>query len=243
MVESKLKPNLLKHERYPLSAKYDPEWIFENSLGSQSLWLTESLCRMLPLESGMRVLDLGCGRMAPSIFLAREFGVHVWGVDTRVDPTENLDRIKAMEVEDRVYPMKGDARSLPFPEGFFDVVLGINTFQFFATDELYPFYAVKLLKSGGRIAFIVPALMKEFDSGVPEHLRQFWDPTFRVWHTADWWRRHWEGVVDIECIDYLEGEDGWRLWALWQEAIDVEDMVRRDAGRYISFLRFVSRRQ
>jgi cyclopropane fatty-acyl-phospholipid synthase-like methyltransferase len=189
----------------------------------------------------MKVLDLGCGRMAPSVFLAREFGVDVWGIDPRVDPTENLARVRSAGVEDQVYPMRGDARSLPFAEGFFDVVLGINTFQFFATDELYPFYVSKYVKPGGRIAFIVPALRRDFEGGVPEHLRPFWDPTFRVWHTADWWRRHWGGVVDVECVDYLEGEDGWRLWALWQEAIDVEDMVRRDAGRYITFLRFVSR--
>ena len=35
----------------------------------------------LDLRPGMRVLDLGCGRAASSIFLRREFGVQRWATD------------------------------------------------------------------------------------------------------------------------------------------------------------------
>lgn len=38
--EEKMK--LLIDEKYPLSAKYDPEWIYENKMGCQCLWLVES---------------------------------------------------------------------------------------------------------------------------------------------------------------------------------------------------------
>jgi len=34
MENRRTKPNLLMHERYPLSAKYDAGWIIDNSLGS-----------------------------------------------------------------------------------------------------------------------------------------------------------------------------------------------------------------
>jgi hypothetical protein len=31
----------LTRDEFPLSAKYDPEWVFENQMGINALWLTE----------------------------------------------------------------------------------------------------------------------------------------------------------------------------------------------------------
>lgn len=58
--EEKMK--LMCDEKYPLAAKYDPEWIYENKMGGQCLWLIESLSRIIELKPGMRVLDMGCGK-------------------------------------------------------------------------------------------------------------------------------------------------------------------------------------
>ena len=33
----------LDRNEFPLSAKYDPEWVFENQMGINALWLTEWL--------------------------------------------------------------------------------------------------------------------------------------------------------------------------------------------------------
>lgn len=48
--------NLLIDEKYPLSAKHKPEFVFDNKMDSQSLWLVESLARMMILKLGMCVL-------------------------------------------------------------------------------------------------------------------------------------------------------------------------------------------
>ena len=69
-------------DRFPRASTYHPDWIRESTGGgANSLWLTEWLAGALGLQPGMRVLDLGCGRGASSIFLHKEFGVHVY-----VDP-------------------------------------------------------------------------------------------------------------------------------------------------------------
>src|SRR5438034_6134465 len=69
-------------ERFPRSSRYHREWISASvSGGANALWLTEWLASALDLRPGMRVLDLGCGRAASSIFLHREFGVQVWATD------------------------------------------------------------------------------------------------------------------------------------------------------------------
>lgn len=60
-------------ERFPRSSAYHPEWIRASaSGGANPLWLTEWLAAKLDLRPGMRVLDLGCGRAASSVFLDRK---------------------------------------------------------------------------------------------------------------------------------------------------------------------------
>ena len=82
-------------QRFPRSSRYHPEWaIASASGGANSLWLTEWLAATLGLRSGMRVLDLGCGRAASSIFLRREFGVQVWATDLWFHASENIRRIR-----------------------------------------------------------------------------------------------------------------------------------------------------
>jgi cyclopropane fatty-acyl-phospholipid synthase-like methyltransferase len=61
----------LLSDRFPRASKYNPDWVIANaSGGANALWLTEWLAESLDLRPGMRVLDLGCGRAASSIFLA-----------------------------------------------------------------------------------------------------------------------------------------------------------------------------
>jgi len=48
--------SLLKKPEFPRSAKYDPDWMMDNQMGPNALWLMEWLCEALQLEPGMRVL-------------------------------------------------------------------------------------------------------------------------------------------------------------------------------------------
>ena len=84
------------------------------------MWLTEWLTGDMNLRRGMRVLDLGCGRGASSVFLHREFDVQVWSVDLWFSADERARRIRDAGMADAVFPLRADARALPFTEGFFD---------------------------------------------------------------------------------------------------------------------------
>src|SRR5690242_19877123 len=122
-------------DRFPRASKYHPEWVLAGvSGGANPLWLTEWLAEALDLRPGMRVLDLGCGRAMSSIFLRREFGAQVWATDLWFSPSENIERIRDAGVEGRVFPIRADARFLPFAPEFFDAVIGIDSFPYFATD-------------------------------------------------------------------------------------------------------------
>jgi cyclopropane fatty-acyl-phospholipid synthase-like methyltransferase len=103
---------MLTVDRFPLSAKYDPEWVLENEMGPNALWLTERLCEAMELRPGMRVLDMGCGKGMSSIFLAKEFGVQVWATDLWINANDNWRRICEAGVENLVFPIHAEAHAL-----------------------------------------------------------------------------------------------------------------------------------
>ncbi|HTG43410.1 MAG TPA: methyltransferase domain-containing protein, partial [Verrucomicrobiae bacterium] len=224
-------------ERFPRSSAYNPEWIMAGVSGSaNSLRITEWLAEKLELRSGMRVLDLGCGRAASSIFLNREFGVQVWGTDLWFDASENLRRIRDAGAESGVFPIHADARSLPFAKEFFDAVVSIDSFVYYGTDDHYLNYLARFVKAGGAIGIAGAGLMQEIEGEVPEHLRSWWEPGIWSLHSAAWWRRHWgkTGIVNVEIADDLP--DGWREWLDWHRIICPENAteiqaVETDAGR------------
>ena len=258
-IDKKRMAELLKNNRYPRSAKYNPEWVLQGWMGPNALWLTEWLCENMALGPGMRVLDMGCGKALSSVFLAREFGVLVWANDLWIPAAENWRRVKEAGLEDRIFPVHAEAHALPYADGFFDAVVSLDSYQYYGTDDLYLGYMLKFLRPGGRIGIVVPGLVKDFGDSVPEHLsrvvadgKPFWEPDCWCFHTADWWRRHWgrPGLVTVETADVLP--DGWREWLQYEKACDEagtlifpseEETLVEDAGRYLALVRVVARRR
>lgn len=250
---------VLQNDRFPLSNKYDPQWVVENQMGPNALWLTEWLCGEMDLRPGMRVLDMGCGMGLSSVFLTREFGVQVWANDLWISATDNWKRIREAGLEDKIFPIHAEAHVLPYAEEFFDAIVSLDSYQYYGTDDLYLPYFIKFLKPGGQIGIVVPALMQEFGGGVPEHLTRpqkndfvFWTDECWCIQTLDFWQNLWgrTSLVDVELADTLP--DGWRDWIQLDTAVQAAgvakfpseaETVEADAGRYLGFVRMIARRQ
>lgn len=234
---------------FPRSEKYHPEWILASlSSSANILWLTEWLAGAMDLRSDMRVLDLGCGRAASSIFLRREFGVQVWAIDLWFSASENLQRIRDAGVDDGVFPLHADARSLPFADEFFDAIVCIDAFSYFGTDDLYLNYLARFVKPEGAVGIAGAGLMREIDGRPPEHLRAWWTQDLWCLHSVDWWRRHWErtGIISVEQADTMP--EGWQLWLDWHRVIAPDNAaeiqaLEVDRGRYLGYVRLMGRRQ
>jgi len=233
---------------FPRSDAYSPDWLrAATSGGANPLWLTEWLTADLGLRPGMRVLDLGCGRAASSIFLHREFGVRVWATDLWFSPTENLRRVRDAGVDHDVYPIHADARHLPYADGFFDAIVSIDSYFYYGTDDLYLADVARFVRPGGTIAIAGAGLTGELTTGVPDHLRNWWEPSLWCLHSAEWWRHHWDrtGIVTVSTADTMP--DGWRRWLDWQHLVNpgntVEiDAINTDAGRTLGYVRVVAQR-
>lgn len=245
--------NPLGHPRYLRSNSYEPRWVFKNQMGPNALWLMESLAEVLSVEPGMRVLDLGCGRAMTSIFLAKEFGAEIWATDLWVDASANQERIREAGVEGLVVPIHAEAHALPFAAGFFDVIVSVDSYQYFGTADLYIGYVIGFLRDGGRIGVVVPAVFEELGATIPDELAPYWDWEFCCFHGPDWWRTHWEksGRVRVDRADAVE--DGWKDWLRFTEACmptldgwrkdaasNEVAMLRIDQGRRLGFTRVVA---
>jgi SAM-dependent methyltransferase len=250
---------LLRNPAFPRSSTYDAAWVLENQMGPSALWLTEWLAERLPLDAGMRVLDMGCGRCLSSVFLARERGVRVWANDLWIPASENWRRVVAAGLGDAICPIHAEAHALPYADGFFDAAVSLDSYHYYGTDDNYLGYFVRFVRPGGRIGIVVPALMRDLPEELPDHLTRrqrsggvFWNPAECFsFHTCAWWEAHWarSGLVEIECADVLP--DGWNHWLQWERAIERwgrspfpsdAEAIEADAGRYLGFVRLVARR-
>lgn len=201
----------------------------------------------LDLKPGMRVLDLGCGRAASSIFLRREFDVQVWATDLWFSASENVQRIRDAGVEDGVFPLHADARSLPFAAEFFDAIVCIDAFSYFGTDDLYLNYLAHFVKPGGPLGIAGAGLAQEIEGPVPDRLREFWSQDFWCLHSAAWWHRHWERtrLLKITVADSMP--EGWQVWLDWQKSAFPDNgteirTLEADRGEYLAYVRVVGHR-
>lgn len=244
---------MLRIDQFPRSATYDQQWVIDTWMGPNVLWLTEALSQIITLEPGMRVLDLGCGRAASSVFLAKEFDLQVWATDLWIDASDNWERIRKMGLEKQIFPIHAEAHSLPFAKGFFDAIVSMDAYHYFGTDDLYLGYITQLLKPEGQIGIVVPGLKVEFESTPPDYLQPHWIWDFCSFHSPAWWKRHWQktGKVEVEHADMVP--NGWEHWLKWQEVYHAHtgsdrgvgdtQMLQADAGRNIGFTRVVARRK
>lgn len=246
----------LRLEAFPRSSHYDLKWMLETEMGPNVVWLTEALSQHLDLQSDMRVLDMGCGKAASSIFLAKEFGASIWATDLWIAAEENWQRVCDAGLDQQICPIHAEAHQLPFAQGFFDVLISIDAYHYFGTDDLYIGYFAQFVKPGGVIAIMVPGLAHEFTEGIPEHLKPYWEWDFCSFHSAAWWNHHWQKSDQVEVIqaDFLP--EGWKHWLQWQQILVEQGlrgnseeysseakMLQIDAGRNLGFVQLIARRE
>jgi len=232
---------------FPLSSKYDENWIRKNSLGENVLYNLETLCHVLKFEPGMKVLDLGCGKALSGIFLAKEFGVKVWAIDHKVSPSENFDRIKDMGVDELVIPLKLNASCLPFPEEYFDIILAVDSFMYYGTDTEYTQYISRFLKPGGQIGIVDICFNIRTGNGNKERFINKENLYFL--HSFEWWYELWQnsGILNVEVAEIVPENDFIRNEYIKDNMYSskkdiIADELSQDTDEVINIFRMVARK-
>ena len=116
------------------------------------LELTRRLAELLELRPGMRVLDVAAGKGESAIFLAKEFGCEVVGVDFGAGNVEEATRrAEAAGVANLATFGQGDAERMNMPAGSFDGVICECAFCTFPDKNAAAREFARVLKPGGRL--------------------------------------------------------------------------------------------
>lgn len=133
------------------------------------------LASKVDLRPGERILDAGCGAGASAVWLTRELGVRVVGVNLSPGQIYRARRLAhAQGVSDRVSFERQDFTATTFPDESFDVVWAQESVCHVEDKEPFLLEASRLLKPGGRIV-----VADRFRSARPfgaeeEELLEYW---------------------------------------------------------------------
>jgi arsenite methyltransferase len=135
------------------------------------LQLTGQLGRTLGLNPASRVLDVACGKGTTAVFLVKEFGCEVFGVDYGA---QNVSVARAEHLESRVHFERSDAESLPFSDDSFDAVICECAFCTFPDKTSAAKEFFRVLRRGGQVGIsdltrqeVLPEELRDWSLGLP----------------------------------------------------------------------------
>jgi SAM-dependent methyltransferase len=248
--------DLIRPDRYPRASTYDPAWLIGLDMGPNPLWLLEDLAHDLDLQPGMRVLDLGSGKGATSVFLAREYGVQVVAADWWIGADEAAAVFSDAGVSGQVEAVHAEAHALPFETESFDAIVSIDAFEYFGTADGYLPYLSRFLRPGGQLGMATPGMTHEVRElgAIPPHIKSLFGWEAIAWHTAEWWHFQWEITELVTVTSARLQKDGWLDWYLWAQACaerapdgrasrqQVIDLLAADRGEFLTFALATARR-
>jgi arsenite methyltransferase len=127
-------------------------YLLGDSFHPGGLATTRRLGEMLALNPTVRLLDVACGKGTTAVFLAKEFGCNVTGIDYG---QQNIDAARALakveQVEGHLQFERSDAETLPYADASFDAVICECAFCTFPQKSLAAAEFFRVLQPGGRV--------------------------------------------------------------------------------------------
>jgi SAM-dependent methyltransferase len=220
--------------RYPELDGYSRDECYQDFFGGGGLYLAVEMTRTLRLKPDDLVLDLGCGKGATSIFLAKHYGVRVVALDLWTSAGFLEVKFKSEGYADRTSVIQMDVtQPLPFPDNYFDVIFCMNSFNFYGGSIDFLKHLLKHLKPKGRLCIGSEVLSAEFTEEQisnpppvyafrlppPNELVDVFEADFKKQHTPAWWRDLFRssGLLNVECCHELEDAD-----AIYEELVHYE---------------------
>ena len=225
---------------YPELDGYSRDECYQDFFGGGGLYLATEMMRTLRLQPDDIVLDLGCGKGATSLFLAKHYGVRVVALDLWTSVEYLNEKFKAQDYADHLSAIQMDAtQPLPFPENYFDAIFCMNSFNFYGGSVDFLNHLLKYLKSGKQLCIGSEVLSAEFTreqiTNPPpvyafrlnppnEHVHVFEDD-FKKQHTPDWWQELFQssGLLGVEHCHELRDAD-----LIYEELVRYEHEHRID---------------
>ena len=131
---------------------YGYEWADDPLAQTDNRRLREQILSALPADSGLLMLDVGCGSgwLAAA---ALSMGQQVVSMDiSTVNPAKALQKMPS----ERHYALVADAMQLPFVEELFDVIVASEVIEHVKDPAAFTASLLSRLKPGGRLLITTP---------------------------------------------------------------------------------------
>jgi len=115
---------------------------------------TREFVEQLDLKPGQKVLDIGCGTGGSAFFMARNYGVDVYGYDlstNMIGIAQDYRNEMEAAVKHRVQFYVEDAMTMEYPDNFYDVVYSRDTILHITDKPALFRKLLKTLKPGGKL--------------------------------------------------------------------------------------------
>lgn len=236
---------------YIKSRKYQTDEFMSKIMGPNPVKLTEELLSDCKIPKGSVVCDLGSGQGLTSVFIAAEYGFKVYAADLWSDPCENRQFFEAQGLsESEIVPVKADAMKLPFEKDFFDAVICVDSYNYFARDRDYlDSRLLPFVRQGGYVCIAVPGMKSNCHDSLPQELLLSWSSE-QLEYMQD--KNYWAEVVSaselaeiIEVSEMESNEEVWADWIMQENEYAVNDRAAMNAGggRYLNFIKIVLRKK
>jgi len=121
----------------------DTEW--------RPMGVYEKIIERLGVEKGMRLLDVSCGT-GNQIKCAEEKGIEAYGIDI----SEAVVMLARKKVKCAKRILLADASTLPFKDGYFDLITNFGSLQYYSDQEKAISEMARVVRKGGRFCIVVP---------------------------------------------------------------------------------------
>jgi ubiquinone/menaquinone biosynthesis C-methylase UbiE len=128
----------------------------------------KNIAKYLNIKPGETIIDLGCGRGGPGMWVAREVGANYFGFDLSETGIEVAKtRTVEFDLEGKAQFQVGDMCDTGFPDNYFDAAISIGALLFIP-DKLKAIYeAARIIRSEAYFVFITveekqPQLVNDF---------------------------------------------------------------------------------
>jgi SAM-dependent methyltransferase len=225
---------------YPELEGYSRDDIYRDFFGGGGLYLVVRMLRLMDLQPGQKVLDLGCGKGESSVYLAEKFDVQVSALDLWTSADFLTRKFARRGVGSRISAVQMDATGpLPYAEGEFDAIFCMNSFNFYGAEPGFLPHLLRHLKPGGRLCIGSEVLSCEFTPAqiadppyvyafnLPppnEHVNVF-EGDFARQHSPGWWLNFFQasGLMEVEACFELEDAQ-----AIYQDLVRYEHENQTD---------------
>ena len=176
-----------------------------------SAGLLRQVAQALDLSAGQTLVDLGCGRGGPGLWLAREAGLSLVGVDfSAVGVDQAAHRAALFGLADRARFVVGDLTRTGLPSASADAAVSIDAFHFATDAAAAAGEARRVLRPGRRLVLTNWQPKVPGDPRLPSRMHTNWPQLLGG-----------AGFADIEVEARPEWHDLWTR--VYRVALDLGD--------------------